>query len=98
MELACGLAVISFNDGSSSLASVCDTLEIPSKEYGPRYLRKKDKTRMRRSNLKSSAKGKEARRAARRRRKGYNDKKKESEGVMYTSGAFDNETESAKLT
>ena len=46
VELACGLAVISFNNGSSSLASVCDTLEIPSKEYGPRHLRKKDKTRM----------------------------------------------------
>ena len=49
-----------------------------------------------RSVLKCSTKGKAARHAARRRRKGYEDKKKESEGLMYSAGAFDNETESVK--
>ena len=36
-----------------------------------------------------SEKGKKQRRAARRKRKGFEDKHKEKEGVMYASGAFD---------
>ena len=94
VELACALAVMCFNNGSASLANVCDTLKIPSTEYRQRYLRKKDRARVRRSILKSSTKGKKARRAARRRKKGYEDKKKQSEGLMYSAGAFDSETKS----
>ena len=54
----------------------------------------KDKERKKKSVLKCSVKGKEARRAARRKRKGYDDKKVQSEGIMYSSGAFDNDTTS----
>jgi hypothetical protein len=89
------LAVMCFNDGSASLANVCDTLKIPSTEYRQRYLQK-DRARVRRSILKTSTKGKEARRAARRRKNGYEDKTKAYEGLMYSAGAFDNETESVK--
>ena len=96
VELACALAVMCFNDGSASLANVCDTMKIPLSKYRRRYLKKKDRARVRRSVLKCSTKGKAVRRAARRRRKGYEDKKKESEGLMYSTGAFDNETESVK--
>ena len=93
VELACAMAVLSFNDGSASLAKVSDTLQLPSSTYRQRYLQKRDKARVRKSILKSSAEGKAARRAARRHRKGHEDKKKETEGVMYAAGAFDNETE-----
>ena len=94
IKLACALAVMCFNDGSASLANVCDIMKIPLSKYRRRYLKKKGRARVRRSVLKCSTKGKAVRRAARRRRKGYEDKK--SEGLMYSTGAFDNETESVK--
>ena len=40
------------------------------------------------SEIKSSEKGKESRRAARRKRMGFDEKKKVSKGVMYSAGAF----------
>ena len=51
---------------------------------------------MRRSVQKSSTKGKMKQCTARKRRKGYEDKKKESQGLIYSAGAFDIETESVK--
>ena len=44
------------------------------------------------STIKSSEKGKQARRVARRRRKGFEDKKRDAEGVMYAAGAFGTDT------
>ena len=91
VEMACALAVLSFNDGAVSLAEVSEQLGIPSNSQGRTYLHKKDKSKVKKSVTKSSEKGKESRRAARRKRKGFEEKNKDSEGVVYSAGAFDSD-------
>ena len=71
VEMACALAILCFNDGAASLAKVSDQLGIPAGTHGTAFLRKKDKSRVQKSVNKSSVKGKELRRAARRRKKGF---------------------------
>ena len=89
VEMACALATISFNDGSASLVRVSDQLQLKTTPHCKKYLRRKDRLRVKKSITSSSAHGKQARRAARRRRKGFEGKKKDSEGVMYSAGTFD---------
>ena len=74
-----------FNDGASSLVTVAERLElnrVPSK----------DASRIQKSKYKNSYRVKYLRRAARRKRKGFQDKPRQSEGVMYASGAFGDDT------
>lgn len=52
------------------------------------FLRLKDKKRIRSSVYKSSEGAKKKRRAVRRKRKGFDDKQSQKEGVMYLAGAF----------
>ena len=88
IDVACALAICSFNDGASSLASIATRLQLDPSPLSQHYLKKKDLRRIRDSKYKMSETGKKHRRAARR-RKGLDDKHKEKEGVMYASGAFD---------
>ena len=89
IDIACALAVCSFNDGASSLATVATRLELDPSPLSQHFLKKKDLKRIKDSKYKTSEKGKKQRRAARRKRKGFEDKHKEKEGIMYASGAFD---------
>ena len=72
------LAVICFNDRWPSLTNICDVLDMLSREYRWRYLQKKDKATFRRSTLKSSTEGKEARHAMCSKEESKGSKKKES--------------------
>ena len=92
VELACALAVLSFNGGAVSLINLLKKLKIEPSVHCQAYLKKKDKLRIQKSTIESSEKGKQARRVARRRRKGFEDKKRDAEGVMYAAGAFDTDT------
>ena len=62
--MACGLAVQSFNDGAVSLTKVLEQLNIRFSVQCQTYLKKTDKLRVRKSAIKVSIKGKQARRAA----------------------------------
>ena len=95
VEMACALATISFNDGSASLVQVSDQLQLKTTPHCKKYLRRKDRLRVKKSITSSSAHGKQARRAALRRRKGFEDKKKDSKGVMYSAGTFDTDIASS---
>lgn len=68
--------VLLFNDGAVSLMKVLKRLKIEPSSQCQTYLKKKDRVRARKSAIKASIKDKQARRAARRRRKGFEDQKK----------------------
>ena len=89
VDIACALAVSCFNDGASSLHAITDDLHLQPSPFCKNFLRSKDMRRIKHSEYKESAKGKELRRAARRKRKGLDDKRTQQEGVMYAPGAFD---------
>ena len=88
-ETACALAVCFFNDGANWLASVAQHLGLESTPLSIHYLLDKDIKRIEKTRYKTSEEGKRLRRAARRKRKGLDDKSVQSEDVMYASGAFD---------
>ena len=86
VEMVCALAVLSFNDGAVSLMKELEQLNIGFSVPCQTYLKKKDKLRVRKSAIKASMKEKQAKRAAGRKRKGFENRKKDSEGVMYFAG------------
>ena len=84
--MARAFAVMYYSDGAVSLVNMLERLNIESSLQCWTYLRKKCKLRV----LKS-ARGKQARRAAMR-RKGYEDCKDSEGGVPYAHGAFDTDS------
>lgn len=88
IEIACALAVCSFNDGASSLVRVVKRLELNPTAMCTHFLNYKDTKRIQKSKYKNSVRAKYLRRRARRKRKGFDDKHRQNEGVMYASGAF----------
>ena len=88
IEIACALAVCNFNDGASSLIRVAERLELEPTPLCKDFLQAKDIKRIEKSKYKNSDRAKYLRRAARRKRKGFDDRHQQREGVMYSSGAF----------
>ena len=88
IDLACALAVCSFNDGASSLTAIASRLGVQSTPLSQHHLRKKDYKRLSRSKYGKSEEAKKHRRAARKKRKGLEDKTKQKEGIVYAAGAF----------
>ena len=89
VETACALAVSCFNDGVISLTSVGHHLGLESTPLCEHFLLDKDIKRIEKSKYKASEEGKRLRRAARRKRKGLDDKCAQSEDIMYAPGALD---------
>ena len=93
VELACALAVCTFNDGISSLATVSKKLKLNPTPLCESSLKRRDKKRLKCAVYKDSDKAKKQRRVARRIKKGLQDKSARKEGISYAPGAFDCEVE-----
>ena len=89
VEIACALAVCTFNDGALSAMKVAERLELDTTPLCRDFLQAKDLRRIEKSKYKNSARAKYLRRKARRRRKGLEDTHQQREGPMYSPGAFD---------
>ena len=90
VEIACALAVSMWNDGSGSLGDIAEKLQLTSTVLQKQYFHKKDKKRISHSVYKSSERSRKFLRLARKKRKGFEDRAIQKEGVSYASGAFDN--------
>jgi len=89
VETAIGLAVINFNDGAEPLADIMQKMGLDSGSYTVKGLRKRDHKRLYHAKLKTSEQGKKRRKRLRNVKKGFEDKRKQKEGLMYQAGAFD---------
>lgn len=88
VETACALAISNFNDGASSLTEVAKRLGLEIAPFSKTFLAAKDKSRLKISTKKASERTKDLRRKCRKKRKGFADKNKQDEGVVYAAGAF----------
>ena len=70
---------------------VAERLELDLTPLCKHFLQAKDIKRIEKSKYKNSDRAKYLRRAARRKRKGFDDRHQQQEGVMYSSGAFGND-------
>ena len=86
VEIGCALAVCNFNDGASSLVSVTESLNLKSTSLCTHFLNSKDVKRIQKSKYKNTERAKYLRRAARRKRKGFDDKHQQKEGVICAFG------------
>lgn len=66
-----------------------DTHPSPLSKENQNVFRNRGRKRVSRSVYKQSDQGQKLRKAARRKRKGFEDAEQETEGIMYSSGAFD---------
>lgn len=89
IDTACAIAVCIFNDGITSLQSVSDSMGLQPTKRCQTVLRSKDYSRIKKSDYKASDRYKKLRKASRAKRKGFEDKHEEEEGVVYSAGAFD---------
>ena len=89
VDTASAIAVCRFNDGASSLYDVSRRLQLEPSPMCKVQLQLKDLQRVEKADYKASGHYKHLRKTARAKRKGYEDKNQEEEGVMYSSGAFD---------
>ena len=89
VEIACALAVCRFNDGATSLYDISKRLDLDPSYLCKLSLQQKDLRRIEKADYKSSEHCKKLRRRAGAKRKGFEDKNLETEGEMYSSGAFD---------
>ena len=83
------MAVINFNDGVEPLADIMQKMGLDSGSYTVKGLRKRDHKRSYHAKLKTSEQGKKRRKRLRNVKKGFEDKRKQKEGLMYQAGAFD---------
>lgn len=89
VEIACALAACIYNDGLTSVRVISQNIGLqPSKRYDA-SLRSKDIHRVQKSDYKITDYYKKLRRSSRAKRKGYEDKCEDTEGVVYSAGAFD---------
>ena len=83
------MAVCRFNDGTSSLYDISKHLGLEPSPICKVQLQLKELERVEKANYKASEHHKHLQKAARAKRKGYDDKNQEEEGIMYSSGVFD---------
>ena len=83
LEMGVHSAIISSNCGASSILDVTREYGLQDGAYVDKFCHKKDELRVKESNHKVCEKGKSARKRLRAVRKGFGDKDKEKEGVVY---------------
>ena len=89
LEMGVDSAVINFNAGSSRIIDVMKEYGIQDGYYTNVFCCKKDEERIKECNRKHGEKGKASRKRHRAIRKGFGDKEKEKEGVVYGAGMCD---------
>ena len=88
LELGVASAVIAFNNGLSGIIEVFNKLNIKPETFCEKYCEFNDETRITQKDWKSSDSVKQRRQKLRGHRKGFQDKCKENEGVLYEAGLF----------
>ena len=88
VDIACALAVCSFNDGMSSLSSLASRLQVNPTPFCTGFLRKKGQEESQNYCIQEHRRCKEVEESSKTRRKGLDDKHSQREGVTYSSGAF----------
>ena len=86
LEMGIDSAVINFNDGASSILNVMKEYGLQDGHYASTFCGKKDEGRIKECFRKQSEKGKASRKRHRAIRKGFGDKDKENEGLVYGAG------------
>ena len=87
VEIACALAVSMWNDGSGSLGAIAEKLQLPSTVQQKQHFHKKEKKKISHSVYKSSERSRKLRRLARKKRKGFEDRGIQKEGVPFKKRA-----------
>lgn len=88
VQLAVGIAVLTFNDGMKSLTSVTERLGIRADPFLQNFIRSHDVFRIKRADAKGSAVSKKKRRAEHRRKAADEERRLEREGPTYEAGGF----------
>ena len=88
LEIGVASAVISFNDGAVGLIKVLEDLSLPAGIFSQYGANNRDILRVKRMNNKEKESVKSRRKSLRAKRKGFDDKNKETEGEVYSKGGF----------
>ena len=88
IRCAVASAVLHFHNGAASREGVMERLSIPAGEFTKRASRKRDKKRLQKSDLQTSAKEKKRRQAEQFRQTRREEALRDAEGVTYEAGAF----------
>ena len=89
LEIGVDSAIINFNSGATRVIDVMKDYGLAEAYYTKKLCTKKDSHRITESIRKESGKSKTSRKRFRALRKGFGDKNKVKEGLMYASGMGD---------
>ena len=87
-EIGVASAVLNFNDGSSVVLNVLNSLKIEPGKFTTEFCGKRDSERVTKMDLKSSDQTKLWRKQLRAQRKGFIDTVELKEGLVYGAGEF----------
>ncbi len=88
LRLSLGMAVLMFNEGLGGIGKIMDACGCPVSASNKAILRKMDEQNIRDAERQASSAVKKIRKKRRAKRKGFQDKTLESEGVTYGPGMF----------
>ena len=88
LEIGVASAVLKFNDGSSGVLNVLNSLKIEPGKFTTEFCGKRDSERVTKMDLKSSDQTKLRRKQLRAQRKGFIDTVEQKEGLVYGAGEF----------
>ena len=88
LEIGVASAVLSFNDGSSGVLNVLNSLKTETGKFATEFCGKRDNERVKKMDLKSSDQTKLRRKQLRAQRKGFIETVELKEGLVYGAGEF----------
>ena len=88
LEIGVASAVLNFNDGSSVVLNVLNSLKIEPGKFTTEFCGKRDSDRVTKMDLKSADQSKLQRKQLRAQRKGFIDTVEQKEGLVYGAGEF----------
>ena len=88
LEIGVASPVLNFNDGSSVVLNVLNSLKIEPGKFTTEFCGKRDSDRVTKMDLKSADQSKLQRKQLRAQRKGFIDTVEQKEGVVYGAGEF----------
>ena len=88
LEIGVASAVLKFNDGSSGVLNVLNSLKIEPGRFATEFCGKRDSERVTKMDLKSSDQTKLLGKQLRAQRKGFIDTAEQKEGLVYGAGKF----------
>ena len=88
LEISVASAVLSFNDGSSGVLNVLNSLKTETGKFATEFCGKRDNERVKKMDLKSSDQTKLPRKQLRAQRKGFIETVEQKEGLVYGAGEF----------